>query len=197
MQSPLHHGFAAPAVRMLGTKCPPTCLLAATTCHSRVGDPVMQPGFALCVADQILHALPSHDSPAAQPGSALHRCPICNQTLSALPTHSSSTDCRVSYICHKHASRLLQVSSFGSGALHPMWLRSSCKAACTAKPSRCHLATVSSKTSSHLLLSMLPRLLPADHQLPDASQVPDLTCSCHMYSPMHHVCMVPVIEQLV
>ena len=123
-----------------------------------------------------------------------YRCRLLAVGLCTMYSHILNRDsiiyCRILYTRHERASCLLQVSSFGSGALHPMWLRSSCKAACTAKPFRCHPAMVSSRTSLRLLLSMLPRLLPADHQLLDASQVPDLTyssCSSHMHSPMQHV----------
>ncbi len=119
-----------------------------------------------------------------------YRCCLLAIGLCTMYSHILNRDsilyCHILYTCHNRASYLLQVLSFGSGALHPMWLRSSCKAACTAKPSRCHPAMVSSKTSLRLLLSMLPRSLPADHQLLGASQVRDLTCcSCisHMYSP--------------
>ena len=110
--------------------------------------------------------------------------------LSAVCCLLSAVCCLLSAICYQNASHLLQVSFFGSGALHPMWLRNFCKAACTAKPFRCHPAMVSSKTSLRLLLSMPPRLLLADHQLPDASQVQDLacsSCSSHLYSPTQHV----------
>jgi hypothetical protein len=167
---------------------------------------------AVPICSQTLPALPTHNSYTNHLSTdvcntcrrccllAVGLCIIYSQMLPALPTHNSCTNRHVSHTCHKRASYLLQVSSFGSGALHPMWLKSSCKAACTAKLSRCHPAMVSSKTSSHLLLSMLPRSLRADHRLLDASQVPDLTCSScssHMHSPMHYICMVPVIKQLV
>jgi len=121
-----------------------------------------------------------------------HVCYKCHLLAVGLCT-LSYTCIAISYTCHKCASCLLQVSSFGSGALHPMWLRSSCKAACTAKPFRCHPAMVSSKTSLRLLLSMLPRSLPADHQLLDASQVPDLTYSSCIQHVLHGACDVRTI----
>ena len=123
-----------------------------------------------------------------------YRCRLLAVGLCTMYSHILNRDsiifCHISYTCHKCPLCLSQVSSFGSGGLHPMWLRSSCKAACTAKPFRCHPATAFSKTSLRLLLSMLPRSLLADHQLLDASQVTDLTCSsCSsiMHSPMQHV----------
>lgn len=66
---------------------------------------------------------------------------------------------------------VLQVSFSGSGVLLPTSPRSSCRVAGTARPSKCPPAMVSSKTSSRLLLSTLPRSLSPGPLSLGASQV--------------------------